>query len=58
MSKYIHRCQYDQIIVEHDVLYWKYESPDHSQQVNYCPICGWSLTLYELMLEQNPCDGI
>lgn len=55
----MHKCQYDNLIVEDDMFKFK---DSHGvwikHRVNYCPICGWSKTMADLMKDQDKRDGI
>ena len=55
----MHKCDYDQISVEEDNLFWKDSRLGWvSQKVNYCSICGWTKIFAEIMTQQNTNDGI
>ena len=55
----MHHCEYDKLLVLDDTLYITIKGKQEIvQYVNYCPICGWSRTLFELAKLQDPRDGI
>lgn len=54
----LHECSYDKIRVIDDEIIWvDSKKGPTSQKVNYCPICGWTKTIADLM-KQSLKDGI
>ena len=55
----LHECRFDKLVVINDVLYCLINGDViFGQNVNYCPICGWSKSRSEIMKEQDKRDGI
>lgn len=55
----MHHCEYDKLRVIDDTLYVMIKKKEEIvQSINYCPICGWSKNLSNLMEHQNVKDGI